>query len=1259
MTLRHSCLVLLVAVAMAAAGVSAPGADAPQAKGPTLGQWYAIGPIAVKAGEGFDTAFPPEKEINLAQTYNGLKWTPARDCQDGVVQALQPGTTGPTYLYRTISAAAPTTITGYFGSDDGLAVWLNGKQLISRNVLRGAGPNSDTAKLELQAGENKLLLKIYNARGGHGFYFSTSPQPVAGAVAAAKAANPKQAAKAAKPAAPPVQAAAFDPLADSSFESLRLAVTDLRDTYGAKYPKAAEYLARLETIRKSAGAAAAAKTAGDAKAAEALAQLAKDMEALRREALLANPLLAFDRLLLVRRAEGKLGLPQNWLGNASIPSKGYDNEIAIMSIQNAGAPLKTLYKPAGGEFAGDLELHWDGNRLLFSMPGTQNKFQVWEIKADGSGLRQVTPGDQPDVDNYDACYLPDGRIIFCSTACYLGVPCIGGGGPVGSLYVLDEKTRNIRQLTFDQDHSWCPTVLPSGRIVYTRWEYSDTPHYFSRLLFEMNPDGTAQFEMYGSNSYWPNSIFYARSVPDHPTQVAAIISGHHGVPRMGELVIFDPAKGRHEASGVVQRIPGYNRPVAPTIADGLVNNTWPKFLHPFPLSQKYFIVSCKPGPSAPWGVYLVDIFDNMVLLREERGYAMLEPTPLRATPRPPVIPDRVNPNRSDATVYLVDVYQGKGLEGVPRGAVKRLRVYTNHFAYRGMGGHINIGIDGPWDAKRILGTVPVNEDGSAMFNVPANMPIVVQPLDAEGRALQVMRSWYTAMPGEFASCVGCHEPQTSGPPPARLTIATGRKPSEIESWYGPARPFDFEREVQKPVLEKYCVGCHGGQARPDGAKIPDFRSKDAAPKTAGHFSPAYAALHPFVRRPGPESDYHLPVACEWHADTSELVQMLKKGHHGVRLDGEAWDRIYTWIDMNVPCHGTWSEYRAIAGENHQRRLALSTLYGGPTFDPEAYPAMPAVQITPIVPQEAPRPAATAVACPNWPFDGAEAQRRQAAGGPISRSIDLGGVTLELVYVPAGEFVMGGAAGCADEWPAHRVAVARPFWMARFEITNEQFRIFNPFQDSGFISVTNKDQGNRGIPANGPRQPVIRISWSEAMAFCRWLSEKTGERFSLPTEAQWEYACRAGTATATSYGDAGADFSAFANLADISVLLLVRRDSPKWIPRDDRFNDAAGISTDVGRYKPNPWGLSDMHGNVAEWTRSEYRPYPYRADDGREAETGGAARTVRGGSWYDRPQRARSSFRLSFPPWQRIYNVGFRVVGETGARAPALAQAGAE
>jgi len=1293
-----------------------PAAQVKPAAGPAkagsvqLRPWHLTGPFYSKEGRGFSAVFPPEQGIDLSKTYENMRWTPHPEFADGVVHMLQAGSNGSTYLYRTITAASPATITGHFGSDDGLVVWLNGKKLISNDVPRGPGPNQDTAPLALVAGENKLLLKIYNISGGHGFYFSTSPNPVAGAApmptpfaelwnlvardfrdgraqremawekedgiwtadwpAAGVAAiaqryveamrSPVQAAK-----AKPLLAQANDPaglqavrqiyyksrenaearaVAGSfNFDALELAVTDLMETFPGRYTKGKGILARLESLRKAHDEA---KAANDQ---DKLTALGGDLDTLRREALMANPLLDFERLLLVKRSVRNLGLPQNWQGNSTISQKGYDNEIATLSPLAPQGELKTFYKPAGGEFVGDVDLHWDADKLLFSMPGSLNRWQVWEIKTDGTGLRQVTKGDQPDVDNYSGCYLPDGRIVFCSTACYLGVPCVGGSDHVGSLYLQDSEGGSVRQLTFDQDHSWYPRVLNNGRVIYTRWEYSDIPHYFSRLLFEMNPDGTAQFEYYGSNSYWPNSTFYARPIPGHPTKVAAIVSGHHGVPRMGELVVLDSAQGRHEAAGAVQRIPGYGKKVAPTIADGLVDGSWPKFLHPFPLSEKYFLVSCKMTASSNWALYLVDIFDNMLLLREEPGYALFEPIPLKKTAMPPVIPDKVKPESKEATVYLVDVYQGPGLKGVPRGSVRSLRVYSNHYAYRGMGGHIEIGIDGPWDCKRILGTVPVNEDGSALFKVPANVPIVVEPLDVEGKALQVMRSWYTAMPGEFASCVGCHEPQAKGPP-TRHSMAIAKPPSDIQPWYGPARPFSFPREVQ-PVLDKFCVGCHDGSQQADGKKITDLRGKDKAPAYKGRFTPSYEVLHRYVRRPGPESDYHMPVAGEYHADTSELVQMLQKGHHGVKLDAEGWDRLVTWIDMNVPCHGTWSENRAIAGKGRDRRLELAKLYANLDVDPEAYPVREAVAVTPVKPEPEAAPAAQTVSCPGWPFDAAEAARRQAVGGPPLRSVDLGdGVRLDLVRIPAGEFVMGDAGGAADERPLTRVRVDRPFWMGKCEITNAQYAAFDPLHDSRVISVFNKDQSSPGEVANRPTQPVIRVSWQQAMAFCRWLSEKTGEKFTLPTEAQWEYACRAGTSTALYYGGCDADFGKLANLADQRIVALCRGDSPKWIPCVATVNDGSVVTDNVGKYAPNPWGLCDMHGSVWEWTLSTYKPYPYSAADGRDAAAPEGRKVCRGGSFYDRPERARSAYRLSYPAWQGVFNVGFRVIGEDSGKS---------
>jgi formylglycine-generating enzyme required for sulfatase activity len=200
----------------------------------------------------------------------------------------------------------------------------------------------------------------------------------------------------------------------------------------------------------------------------------------------------------------------------------------------------------------------------------------------------------------------------------------------------------------------------------------------------------------------------------------------------------------------------------------------------------------------------------------------------------------------------------------------------------------------------------------------------------------------------------------------------------------------------------------------------------------------------------------------------------------------------------------------------------------------------------------------------------------------------------------------------------------------------------------------------GWALNGPKQPVVRVSWTEAVEFCRWLSDKSGQPVTLPTEAEWEYACRAGTGSPLYYGDLDTDFSPFGNMADVTIRDLVYdvRDQypPDLVPRDRRFNDGKLVTADVGSYKPNAWGLYDMHGNVWEWTRSMYKPYPYRSDDGRNRTTTHGRKVVRGGSWYDRPKRCRSAFRLSYQPWQKVYNVGFRVVVPCEDKGAILAQA---
>ncbi len=1062
---------------------------------------------------------------------------------------------------------------------------------------------------------------------------------------------------------PPVVAGIGYNPTDVKIAPLRLAIKDLMATFEDKYPNGPAYLDRIAKLEETREKLQEQENKGDKDLEAAQKKLVDDLVALRKEALLANPLMDIDRLMLVTRGNKSpaLGLPRNWQSNCSLPKSGFDDRIAVLAPVRPEGEITTLYKPEKDVFVGDVDLNFDADRMLFSTVGANGRWQICEILPDGSGFRELS-GEQPDVDSYDACYLPDGKIAFTSTACFVGVPCVYGSAHVATLYLMDPDGKNIRQLCFDQEHDWCPTVMNNGRILYSRWEYTDTPHSQTRLLFHMNPDGTEQFEYYGSNSYWPNSIFYARPIPNHPTKVVAVIGGHHDNPRMGEMVIFDPAVGRYEATGAVQRIPGHGKKVEMIISDGLTISSWPKFLHPYPLSDKYFLVASKPNPQSEWGIYLVDTFDNMVLIKEQPGHAVLEPIPLRRSPTPPTIPSKVNLAQKDALVYIPDIYVGNGLKGIPRGTVKSMRIFTYHFAYQGMGGLLGVvGMDGPWDIKRVVGTVPVNSDGSAKFRIPANMPVSLQPLDKDGRALQLMRSWMTAMPGEVVQCAGCHEPQNTAPL-ARPTIALNADPAEIEPWHGPLRGFSYPREVQ-PVVTKHCVGCHDGGNRDDGLTIPNLRGDvkitDWAQITPGRggarggkFSVGYYELSRYVRRPGIESDYHLLEPMEFHAGTTQLVQMLDKGHHGVDLDEEAWDRLITWIDLNCPYHGTWGEEIADPGIQRQRRRELLKLYGGYDDDPEAVPETSTEPIVPIVPKPAKPEKPQLVECPNWPFDPAEAKRRQEAAGPAAaQSVKLAdGIDLDMVLIPAGEFVMGSMSGQTNEQPMTRVAIERPFWMGRIEITNGQYALFAPDHDSRVETKNTYQFGVHGYPANTPEQPVVRVTWDGAMAFCRWLSTKTGQEFTLPTEAQWEYACRAGTATPMSHGDLDADFSKFANISDATMTLFASdpytidkplKNPPKyddWIPKDSRFNDGSLLSVAPGKYQPNAWGLHDMHGNVAEWTRSTYRPYPSLD----QSITPGR-KVARGGSWRDLPKRCTSSFRTGFEPYQRVYNVGFRVI----------------
>ncbi|NQT87694.1 SUMF1/EgtB/PvdO family nonheme iron enzyme [bacterium] len=1034
-------------------------------------------------------------------------------------------------------------------------------------------------------------------------------------------------------------------------KALALAVEDMAATFPRRYD-AGKYRTLVQEAAARKTRALAALEAGSSAEADALIH---DV----RAALLANPLLDEARVLAVRRHYGKKARDFNAhrvctpkLAAYSLESvnvRQHESDVVVLTNLRATPKVQKLFTPAEGGAVAEVDLHFDADRFLYSGVGSGGRWHLHEVKADGAGARRLTPTDA-EYDSFDACYLPGGRIVFNSTAPIQGLPCEHGRVPMCNLYLLDPTSGDIRRLTFDQDSNYSPTVMDDGRVMYVRWEYCDLPHFFSRVVMTMMPDGTRQLGYSHSNSFWPNTFVNPKPVPGAPGSFVSVLTGHHA-PRPGALGLFDISLGRHEGDGAVQLIPGHNKPVAATIQDGLYVRTWPKYMSPHPLGAspkdgagRYFLVSAQPTSKSLWGVYLVDVFDNITLLYEEEGCAVNEPIPFAPRPTPPVIPDQVDLKAKDAVVFLADVYQGPGLAGVPRGTVKSLRLFTYHYAYLKSGGHEALGVESSWDVKRILGTAPVAADGSAVFRVPANTPISIQPLDAAGAALQLMRSWFTAMPGEVVSCMGCHENLNAIQPAPALN----RPPSDVEPRQGKPRNFSFLREVQ-PILTRRCAGCHDEKSSLDLASIePTLAPYDGRFKLSngGPFSKSYVVLNPYVRRPGPESDIRMFNPMEYHASTSPLIQLLRKGHHGVTLDAAEWERLFTWIDLNAPFWGTWTDAaRDWGNEFHRKWLRIPTKaehvqlidqsrqlrnrylaaygrsHGGADLETDTYSFEQAARdlagIKPIVPPKRKRTPAPTVA--GWPCNGAA---KQTALGETRIELALPGGTLAFRHIPAGTFVMGDADGFGDETP-RAATVEKTYWMAELEVTNAQYKAFRPHHYSGYIDTLDKDHGNPGLDAGRKDQPVIRVSCDEAAAYCVWLSEKLGRTFRLPTEAEWEWAARAGTGSPVYWGEA--PFGAFANLADKTLdKFPQQRQAHNYLLRVKDVDDKAMIADRGGRYRANAFGLHDMIGNVAEWTQGA---------------------VARGGSWRDVPQWARAAVRTPYERYQRVYNVGIRLVVE--------------
>ncbi|MBR5243635.1 MAG: PD40 domain-containing protein, partial [Thermoguttaceae bacterium] len=707
---------------------------------------------------------------------------------------------------------------------------------------------------------------------------------------------------------------------------------------------------KIKAAQESADAATVAKLNRDAES------LWREVRTLKRQMLVESPLFQFGSLLFVKHAPSVMShqLTQVY-GYCARPGGGLfvldepGRSMKTRDVTPQNLPLGSFMTP---------ELSFDGKTLYFAYCETPSTPKIWRdpetmerrFHLYKTSLNDVLDGKSVDAtrltdgpyDDFSPLLLPDGDLIFCSTRRGGFHRC--GAGPC-YVYTLTRSRgdgSDPRPISFHETNEWNPTLMSDGRVVYTRWDYVDRDAVYYQNLWSARQDGTDVRIHYGNNTFNPCGLWESKAIPGS-SKTLAIAGPHHGMSA-GTVVTLDVNRGVDGPEPLERLTPEVrfpegeaplpNIPQLPHLSDfdyvptgfwqatreaeraeqTVEERRWPvhTFKSPFPLSEKYFVASYsydkllgEAGPNIPnqYGVYFCDAFGNRELVYRDPNISSVWALPIRPRPVPPVSASALDETERDAesptgTFFMQNVYESWPTKLPSK--IKSLRIVQVLPKTTPNANQPTVGVANASPGKQVLGTVPVEEDGSAHFEAPACKPLLFQALDENGRMVQGMRSLVYLQPGESAGCVGCHEDRTAAVPSAK-TIASTKQPAQIEPGPDGSKPFSFPILVQ-PILDKKCVACHNAEKAEGGV--------DLTSTPEGAYTKSYNALVKFVPYSAwgnPDGNFEpITEPDRFGSRPSRLTKLLEDGHYDVKLDAADWERLNTWQDVNALFYGTFN-----------------------------------------------------------------------------------------------------------------------------------------------------------------------------------------------------------------------------------------------------------------------------------------------------------------------------------------------------------------